>query len=44
MLNDDKVVVWPEDRVAERQWLLDNFPGAHGILVMLQDKVSNREV
>ena len=33
-----KVVLWPEDRTCERAWLLDNVPGATGLIVLLTDK------
>jgi hypothetical protein len=38
-----QVVVRPEDRVSHesRRWLLDNVPGASGILVILEDKVGD---
>ncbi|EIM81974.1 uncharacterized protein STEHIDRAFT_161329 [Stereum hirsutum FP-91666 SS1] len=38
---DIELVTWPEDRACERQWLLDNIPGASGIIVMLTDKVDD---
>ncbi|KAJ7594032.1 hypothetical protein C8J56DRAFT_925826 [Mycena floridula] len=36
---DLELVVWPHDRPCERQWLLENIPGATGVLLMLSDKV-----
>ncbi|KAG8917874.1 Transcriptional regulatory protein sin3, partial [Tulasnella sp. 417] len=34
-----RIVVWPEDRVADRAWLLENVSGSQGVLVTLNDKV-----
>jgi len=34
-------VLWPEDRVVDRGWLLENIRGAVGLLVFLTDKVRN---
>ncbi|KAG0707981.1 hypothetical protein DFH29DRAFT_822771 [Suillus ampliporus] len=34
------LVVWPEDRACERAWLMENIPGATGVIVMLTDKVN----
>ncbi|KAJ3553879.1 hypothetical protein NM688_g3389 [Phlebia brevispora] len=34
-----EVVVWPENRNCERKWILENFPGASAVLVMLNDKI-----
>ncbi|GJE86538.1 D-glycerate dehydrogenase [Phanerochaete sordida] len=34
------LVVWPEDRPCEREWFLQNVPGATGVIVMLSDKVN----
>ncbi|KAF7797383.1 hypothetical protein EIP86_008578 [Pleurotus ostreatoroseus] len=34
-----QVVVWPENSIADRQWMLDNFPGASGAIVMLAEKI-----
>ncbi|KAF8634815.1 hypothetical protein AX17_004067 [Amanita inopinata Kibby_2008] len=39
--DDLDVVVWPKDSVVDRQWLLENIPGAAGLLVMLTDKVTS---
>ncbi|KAF5380025.1 hypothetical protein D9615_006190 [Tricholomella constricta] len=36
---DLDVVVWPEDRVVDRDWLLKNIPGAIGVLVMITEKI-----
>jgi hypothetical protein len=36
---NEKVVLWTEDRVVDRAWLLENIPGATGVLVMITDKV-----
>ncbi|KAI0945629.1 hypothetical protein AcW1_001805 [Taiwanofungus camphoratus] len=37
---DLDLVSWPhETKACGRQWLLENIPGATGVLVMLQDKV-----
>ncbi|KAI0945010.1 hypothetical protein AcV7_001658 [Taiwanofungus camphoratus] len=37
---DIDLVSWPhETKACGRQWLLENIPGATGVLVMLQDKV-----
>ena len=44
MLIYGKVVCWPEDRVVERKWMLENLCGAHGVLLMLSDKVSVSEL
>jgi len=35
-----QLVVWPEDRACDRSWLMDQVPGASGIVVMLSDAVS----
>ncbi|KIJ63191.1 hypothetical protein HYDPIDRAFT_93062 [Hydnomerulius pinastri MD-312] len=35
-----ELVVWPEDRACDRSWLLENIPGATGVIVMLTDKVN----
>ena len=35
-----QLVVWPEDRKVERSWLLENVPGASGVIVMLSEQVS----
>lgn len=34
-----EIVIWPEDRTADRAWLLENASGCQGILVTLNDKV-----
>ncbi|EKM56475.1 uncharacterized protein PHACADRAFT_253620 [Phanerochaete carnosa HHB-10118-sp] len=34
-----ELVVWPEDRPCERKWLLENIPGAIGVVVMLSEKM-----
>jgi hypothetical protein len=39
-LSLQKLIVWPEDRACERSWLLENIPGAVGVIVMLTDKVN----
>lgn len=36
---DLDIVLWPEDRIVDRSWLLKNIPGAAGVLVMLTDKI-----
>ncbi|KAF8067529.1 D-isomer specific 2-hydroxyacid dehydrogenase [Lyophyllum atratum] len=36
---DLDVVVWPENCVADRKWLLENIHGAIGVLVMMTEKV-----
>ncbi|GLB39358.1 putative D-isomer specific 2-hydroxyacid dehydrogenase, NAD binding domain [Lyophyllum shimeji] len=36
---DLDVVTWPENRVVDRNWLLQNIPGALGVLVMMTEKV-----
>ncbi|CDO70184.1 hypothetical protein BN946_scf184774.g12 [Trametes cinnabarina] len=36
-----EVVVWPEDTSCDRDWLLENAPGATGIIVLLSDKLSD---
>ncbi|KAG9311738.1 hypothetical protein JVU11DRAFT_7981 [Chiua virens] len=36
-----ELVIWPEDRTCDRKWLLDNIPGATGVIVMLTDKVDS---
>ncbi|ETW75756.1 hypothetical protein HETIRDRAFT_422416 [Heterobasidion irregulare TC 32-1] len=38
---DLEVVVWPEDQICDRRWLLDNIHGASGVLVFLTDKVDD---
>jgi len=38
--NDLNVVLWPEDRVCDRKWLLENVQGASGVLVMLSEKIN----
>ncbi|KAG7097660.1 hypothetical protein E1B28_004988 [Marasmius oreades] len=37
---DLEVVLWPEDRACEREWLLKNIKGAAGVLVMITDIVN----
>ena len=39
IMTRSQVVVWPENSIADRQWMLDNFPGASGAIVMLAEKV-----
>ena len=34
-----EIVVWPEDQICDRKWLLENIHGASGVLVFLTDKV-----
>ncbi|KZT28001.1 hypothetical protein NEOLEDRAFT_1233354 [Neolentinus lepideus HHB14362 ss-1] len=34
------LVVWSENRACERAWLLEQIPGAAGVLLMLADKVN----
>jgi len=41
--DDLDVVVWPEDRAVDHDWLLQNIPGAAGLLVMITEKV-NKEI
>ncbi|KAF8434507.1 hypothetical protein L210DRAFT_960823 [Boletus edulis BED1] len=36
-----ELVIWPEDRACNRKWLLENIPGATGVIVMLTDKVDS---
>ncbi|KAI0341375.1 hypothetical protein BDW22DRAFT_1332830 [Trametopsis cervina] len=38
--SDIEVIVWPEDRACDRQWLLDNVSGASGIIATLSDKIN----
>lgn len=38
--SDLDLVLWPEDRNAPREWLLEHIQGAEGILVTLNDKVA----
>jgi len=33
------LVIWPQDCICDRNWLLENVEGAVGLLVMLTDKV-----
>lgn len=35
--------MWPHNSVCERKWLLENAPGASGILVMLSEKASSSD-
>ncbi|KAI0064800.1 D-isomer specific 2-hydroxyacid dehydrogenase [Artomyces pyxidatus] len=35
-----ELIVWPEDRECDRSWLLDNIPGATGVLATLSNKVN----
>ncbi|KAF9260567.1 D-isomer specific 2-hydroxyacid dehydrogenase [Marasmius fiardii PR-910] len=37
---DINVVLWPEDRACEREWLLKNIKDATGVLVMITDIVN----
>ncbi|KAH8827031.1 hypothetical protein DL96DRAFT_1464876 [Flagelloscypha sp. PMI_526] len=39
-----EIVVWPEDRPCERAWLLENVPGAAGVIVMLSDKANSSKL
>ena len=39
ILTRSKVIVWPEEAVCDRKWLLENISGANGVLVMLSEKV-----
>ncbi|KAJ6546018.1 hypothetical protein DFH09DRAFT_1171797 [Mycena vulgaris] len=41
--DDIEVIRWTEDRRCDRAWLLENIPGAAGIVVCFQDQV-NREL
>jgi hypothetical protein len=34
------VVLWPEDRIVDRDWLLQNVSGASGLLMMITERVS----
>lgn len=34
------MVVWPQDCLCDRNWLLENVEGAVGLVVMLTDKVN----
>ncbi|KAI5121428.1 hypothetical protein M0805_006190 [Coniferiporia weirii] len=36
-----ELVVWPEDRQCERSWLLENIPGAAGVILMLSEQVND---
>ncbi|KAG6860294.1 hypothetical protein C0995_013030 [Termitomyces sp. Mi166 len=36
---DLDVVVWPDDRAVDRDWLLENISGVSGVLVMLTEKI-----
>ncbi|TFY76325.1 hypothetical protein EWM64_g7687, partial [Hericium alpestre] len=38
---DLDVVVWKHDSQCNQNWLLDNVPGAAGLLVMLNDKIDD---
>ncbi|KAG8875803.1 Transcriptional regulatory protein sin3 [Tulasnella sp. 332] len=47
IIKDNKdldLVVWPEDRIADRSWLLENVAGCTGIVVTLCDKVDEELV
>ncbi|KAI0084728.1 hypothetical protein BDY19DRAFT_1025355 [Irpex rosettiformis] len=33
------VVMWPHDKACKRQWILENVPGASGILATIVDKI-----
>lgn len=33
------MVLWNHDERPTREWVLENAPGAHGLLVLLSDKV-----
>ncbi|KAI0036229.1 hypothetical protein K488DRAFT_41696 [Vararia minispora EC-137] len=35
-----EVVLWPEDRVCDRSWLLENVPGSTGLIVLFTEKAS----
>ncbi|KAI0674560.1 hypothetical protein C8Q78DRAFT_1015564 [Trametes maxima] len=35
-----EVVTWPHNSACDRKWLLENIPGASGVLVMLSEKVN----
>ncbi|KAI0646553.1 hypothetical protein C8Q79DRAFT_1000838 [Trametes meyenii] len=35
-----EVVTWPHNSACDRQWLLENIPGASGVLVMLSEKIN----
>ncbi|OBZ77372.1 Glyoxylate reductase/hydroxypyruvate reductase [Grifola frondosa] len=37
--SDLEIVLWPENRVCDRKWLLENIAGATGVLVMLSEKI-----
>ncbi|KAI3608394.1 glyoxylate reductase [Moniliophthora roreri] len=37
---DIEVVLWPEDRACDRDWLLKNIAGATGVLLMITEKVN----
>ncbi|KAF8875237.1 D-isomer specific 2-hydroxyacid dehydrogenase [Infundibulicybe gibba] len=39
--NDLDVIVWPEDCVCDRQWLLEQLPGAAGAVTVWSDQVNN---
>ncbi|KAG8991161.1 Transcriptional regulatory protein sin3 [Tulasnella sp. JGI-2019a] len=38
------VIVWPEDRTADRSWILEHIAGCTGIVVMFSDKVDDELV
>ena len=37
-----QLVLWSEDRTAPREWLVENIPGAAGLLCMLTDKANSQ--
>lgn len=37
------VVLWPENRNCDREWLLENIVGASGVVVLLSEKVSHEQ-
>jgi hypothetical protein len=34
-----EVILWPEDKECDREWMLENVKGVDGMLVMLSDNV-----
>jgi len=38
------IIVWPEDRAAPREWVLQNLKGVSGVLLMLSDRVDEEFV
>ncbi|THG97880.1 hypothetical protein EW145_g7524 [Phellinidium pouzarii] len=36
-----ELIVWPENRQCDRSWLLENIPGAAGVIVLLSEQVND---